>query len=76
MITVQTVLAAITWNMMGDKDPITNLITIYAASDLNNLPPCLMTEHPGSFLNPIPLHDIATADATGQHFHQKFTRTD
>jgi hypothetical protein len=65
MKTVQTVLAAITGDMVRNKDTITNLKTIYSSTDFNNLSCDLMTKHPGSLLNPIPLHDITAADTTG-----------
>ena len=70
MIPVQTVSAGIAWNMVGDKDPITDFISFYLFTDLNNLSCNLMTEHPGSLLNPIPFHDITAANATGQYLDQ------
>jgi hypothetical protein len=70
MKTVQTVLAGITGDMMGDEDPVTDLVLIHPFTNLNNLSCNLMTEYPRSFLNPIPFHDIATADTTCQHLDQ------
>jgi hypothetical protein len=67
METIQAVLASVAGNMMGNKDPITNFVAIHPTAHLNNLSCNLMAEDTGSFFDPIPFHDIATADAAGQH---------
>jgi hypothetical protein len=70
MKTIQTVLAGITGDMVGNEDTITHLVLIHPFTNLNDLSCDLMTEHPRSFLNPIPFHDIATADTTSYHLDQ------
>jgi hypothetical protein len=70
MKTVQTVWAGVTGNMVGDKDPVTGFVAIHPFADLNDLPGNLMTEHPWGFLNPVPFHDIAAANATCQYLDQ------
>jgi hypothetical protein len=76
MKTVQTVLAGITGNMVRHKDLITPFVTIHPLTNLNNLSCYLMTQHPGSLLDPIPFHDIAPTDTTGQHLDQQFAWPD
>jgi len=67
MRTVQAILAGITGNMMGDEGPITDFIIFYLFANLNDLSGNFVTENPGSFLDPIPFHNIAAADATCQY---------
>jgi hypothetical protein len=61
--------------MVRDKYPIPSAITIYSLSHLDDLSCDLVAEHPRGFFDTIPFHDITATDATGQHFHQQFTRT-
>jgi hypothetical protein len=70
METLQTIVASITGDMVGDKDPVTNLVLIHPITNLNNLSCNLVAEHTGSFLDPVPFHDIAAANTTRPHLDQ------
>ena len=73
---MQTVTAGVAGDMMGDKNPLTNVITLYALSDLNNLSCDLMTEHQRGLFNAVPFHDVAAADATGLDLDQELAGAD
>src|SRR4030043_1010349 len=76
VITIQAVVTGIAGDMVGNKDPISDLILIHPFSNFNTLSCNLMAKHPGRFLNPIPFHDIAATDTAGQNLNQQFTRAD
>jgi hypothetical protein len=62
--------------MVGDEDPVADFVAIHPFANLDNLSRHLMAEHPGGLLHPIPFHDIASADATGQYLDQQFPWSD
>jgi hypothetical protein len=70
VVTVQTVMAGITGDVMRDEDSITDVITIHTIPNLYDLSCDLMAEHPGRLFDAVPLHDITPADATGHHLNQ------
>ena len=69
-MTVYTIMADIARDMMGDEDPITDMITLHPTTNLGNLSSDLMAENSGCLFDAIPFHDIAAADTTCQHLDQ------
>src|SRR4030065_187601 len=74
MMTIQTVTTGMTRNMMGDKDPISDVIIFPPLPHLNNFSCDLMAKNTGRFFDSIPFHDITATDAAGQNLNQQFTR--
>jgi hypothetical protein len=70
MLAVQAVAARVAGDVMGDENPITDLIPLHALPDFNDLSRDLVAQHSRSLFDAIPFHHIAAADATGHHFHQ------
>jgi hypothetical protein len=65
VVTIETVVASITGDMMGYEDPIPNVIISHILSNLHDFSCDLMAKYSGCFFDSIPLHDITATDPTG-----------
>jgi hypothetical protein len=70
MKAIETIMALVTWDMVGNENPVTHLKPFHPLSHRNNFSCDLMAEDSGGFLDSVPFHDITAADAAGHHFHQ------
>jgi hypothetical protein len=73
LLIVFTEPTGVTGDMMGDEHPITNLVFSDVFPDSNDIPSDLMAKDLWCFLDTVPFHDIAAADATSFHLDQKLS---
>jgi hypothetical protein len=71
----ETITARVARNMVGDEDPVSDMVAIQAFSDLSDLSGDLVTQHERRLFKAIPFHHVAAADAAGPYLDQKLART-
>jgi hypothetical protein len=71
VVAIQAVAAGVAGDMVGDEDPVTDFVLFHPLADFYDLSRDLVPQHYGSFLDTIPFHHVAAADAAGDHFHQQ-----
>jgi hypothetical protein len=76
MITPQTVTTPVARHMMRHKNPITHLTPSNFATYLLNYASSFVTKNSRSLRNPVPLHNIATANAACHDLHEDFVIPD
>jgi hypothetical protein len=74
MVPAEAVPAGVARNVVGCNDPVSPVVAIYSFSCFNNLSGNLVAKDQGCPLEAIPLHHVATADATGLYPKEQFTR--
>jgi hypothetical protein len=72
IITLKTVMTGITGYMVRDKYPVTLLKSLNILPDIEDLTCHFMTKHAGSFLDPVPLHNIGSTNPARLHLYKNF----
>ena len=72
----QAVAALAAGNVVRGKNPIADFKIFDAGADLRDFPGNFMTQNERGFLDPIPFHQVAAADAAGARLDKKFAWTD
>ena len=73
---LEAVVACIAGNVMRNKDAVSGPVALDAIAFFDDHPGNLVPEDDGRLLDPVPLHDVAAADAAGHHLDEQFPRTD
>jgi len=61
---------------MSHDHVVAFLEPVHTGPGLNDSPGDFVAQDRGSFLDPVPLHDVAAADAAGLHLDQQLTGPD
>jgi hypothetical protein len=73
---LETVAAGIAGDVMGDENAVAGPVTLHTGTLLDDDPADLVAENDGGLLDPVPLHDVAAADAAGHHPDEQLPRCD
>ena len=73
---LEAVEACVTGDMMGYEHTVPDPVALDSGACLDDHPCDLVPEDDGRLLDPVPLHDVAAADAAGRHLDQQLPRTD
>jgi hypothetical protein len=76
MVTAQAVTAAVTRDMMGDKDAVPGSVAAGPFSYAGDFTGDFVTQHEGCLLGAVPLHHVSAADAAGHNAHQQLSGPD
>ena len=73
---LETVMAGIAGDVMGDENAVAGPVALNTGALFDDDPADLMAEDDGGLLDPVPLHDVAAADAAGHHLDEQLPRCD
>src|SRR3972149_3735219 len=69
-------MTGITWHVVGCGYPVADFVLSNTLTNLRNLTCNFMTKDKRRLMNPVPFHDITTADPTRHDLHKHFTGAD
>jgi hypothetical protein len=76
MMAAMAVMTGVAWDVVGDKDPVADLVLIHVLSDLDDVARYLVTQDARGLLDPIPFHDIGAAYAARYDLDEELVRAD
>ena len=76
VISRETVMAGVAGHMVGDEDPVPLFEAADVATCLGNIAGYFVSQYERCLFDPIPLHDVAAANATGEHLDKQLVGTD